>query len=112
MHLVRLFFRMVSFLLLVVMIIALVIDAARSVGASTLVMTPIASTLSSVFGISPEKIATLISDSSPLYLIMFVKFANFCPTSLLCGVVSLIFYIVGYDRSTRFEHSTYGEGNG
>lgn len=111
MRFVRLFFRVVSFLFLGMTIITLVIDAARSVGASTLVMTPIGSTVVSVFEINPEKIDTFISNSSSQYLTMVVKFANFCPTSLFFGVVALIFYIVGYDRNTRFEQSAYGEGH-
>lgn len=109
MRLIRSFFRLISFLFLVMTIITLVIDAARSVGASTLVMTSIGSTVSPLFGINA--VDTFISNSSPLYLTMLVKFAFFCPTWLIFGAFALVFYIVSYDRDTRFEQSAYGEGN-
>lgn len=111
MRFIRLFFRVFSFIFLVGMIVTLVIDAARSVGASALVMTPLHSTLSFVLQNDLQEMDGFISQISPLYMSFIAEFLNFCPTWIVFAALSLGCYIIGYDAKRLSEQSTYGEGN-
>lgn len=111
MRLIRLCFRVFSFIFLVMMIVTLVIDAAHSVGASTLIMTPVRSTVSFMLQSSLQDIDTFISQISPLYVSQLAKFVVFCPTWIVFVALSLVCYIIGYDGKMPPRQSTYGEGN-
>lgn len=111
-HYLRLFFRVLSFLFLVLMIVTLVIDAARSVGASALVMTSSVSALSFVLKRSPQEVENFILDISASYGSSILDFANVCPAWSVFAVFSLFCYLIGYERRVSLQQSVYGERDG
>ncbi len=111
MRLMRRLFRFVSFIFLVITIIALVIDSARSVGASEIVFTPTRSALSFIFSLSTQEFDNFIAHLSPPYLSIAARMITLCPTWIISGAFALVFYIVGYDRKSVLEKTSFGEEN-
>lgn len=111
MRLMRRLFRFVSFIFLVITIIALVIDAARSVGASEIVFTPARSALSFILSLSTQEFDNFIAHLSPPYLSIAARMITLCPTWIISGAFALVFYSVGYDREAVLEKTGFGEEN-
>ncbi|CAM1632775.1 unnamed protein product [Bartonella choladocola] len=111
MRFIRRIFRFVSFLFLVIMIIVLVIDAAHSVGASTITFTSIASTASFILSLGTSTAENPVLNFFPLYLSPAVEFVSRCPTWIVFGILALVSYMIGYDGEALPDAGNFGDEN-
>ncbi|MHC5308002.1 hypothetical protein [Bartonella sp. LJL80] len=99
--------RFVSFVFLVLMVIVCVTDAARSVGASTLIMSPFNVTLAEFFQTNLQGVNEWIYAAMPSLIASIVAAVCMLPAWIVFGVVSLLFFMVGYNRRPRFHKIAY-----
>jgi len=98
----RLACRLVAYIALSLAIIAAVLDAARSVGASRLVVTALSDSWQSISETSLALVETSIK--SHLYSIFWDPLMLWlleAPTVVVFALTALFFYIVGYRRGDR-----------
>jgi hypothetical protein len=99
---IRTLCRLLAYIALSLAIIAVVLDAARSVGASQWVMTPMKD---SWLSLAPSSLAwTETSIKTNLYSIFWDPFMLWlleAPTFLIFAILAFLFYAAGYRRDTR-----------
>jgi len=99
----RFLFRLAATIALAVAVIMAVVDATRTVAASQLVMTPLATSWTSTSPRTLESFRHLIqTKAGPTAWDWFVTIVLNQPGFIVFGVLALVLYLVGHKRQPRF----------
>lgn len=99
---IRFIFRLLAYIALSLAIIAAVLDAARSVGASQLTMTSLRDSWQSISASSLALVETSIKTHTyPMLWDPLMRWILEAPTFIIFALLACLFYAVGYKRENR-----------
>lgn len=105
----RFLFRLAATIALAVAVIMAVVDATRTVAASKLVMTPLATSWNSVSPHTLENFRQFVQTrAGPTVWDWFVTIALSQPGFIVFAVLALLFYLIGYKRQPRHARLSAG----
>lgn len=100
----RFVLRLIGFVFLAIAIVAVVIDATRSIAGSSLVTTPLGQTWFQIHGPSLNLAQAVVERHlNPLLWDPVITSILFTPTFVVAGVLALLFLVLGRPKRRAFE---------